>query len=215
MSYPAIRSNHASFIVYLAPENHMALVEISRPVFGVDISIAYATAENFTGAPVYARAGCYLHTDAAAALTEAVRLAGAMGYRFRVFDAFRPTEAQWALWNHTPDPDFLADPRRGSPHSRGVAVDLTLIDETGTALDMGTAFDAFTPLSHHGNTEIGATAQRNRHLLMGIMTTAGWDFYRNEWWHYQLFNSRDYDLVGDAELPEPMMPASAINGETS
>ena len=111
------------------------------------------------------------------------------------------------LWNHTPDPDFLADPRRGSPHSRGIAVDLTLIDQQGQELEMGTAFDAFTSLSHHGNDEITAEAQRNRFLLLGIMTTAGWDFYRNEWWHYQLFNSRDYPLISDDDLPRSMMRA--------
>ena len=192
----------------------MTLIDISQPEFDIEINIAYATAENFTGAPVYSRAGAYLHPDAAAALGEAIRLAAVLNLRIRVFDALRPTEAQWALWSHTPDPEFLADPRRGSPHSRGVAVDLTLIDPQGRDLDMGTGFDAFTPLSHHGNPDIGRDAQRNRHLLMGIMTTAGWDFYRNEWWHYQLFNARDYDLISDSDLPEPMMPASAINGES-
>ncbi|MGB0630353.1 MAG: D-alanyl-D-alanine dipeptidase [Alphaproteobacteria bacterium] len=192
----------------------MTLVEISRPGFDIDFHIAYATADNFTGKAVYARPGCYLHPDAAECLQAAIGLAAVHGLRFRIFDAFRPSEAQWALWNHTPDPEFLADPRRGSPHSRGVAVDLTLIDEEGDALEMGTGFDAFTPLSHHGNMDISAEAQRNRHLLMGIMTTAGWDFYRNEWWHYQLFDSRRYDVLGDATLPTPMMPPDAGRGET-
>lgn len=184
----------------------MSLVEIAPHEFDIEIDIVYATPRNFTGKPVYARPGCYLHRDAAARLAAAVELAALHGLRLRIFDAFRPSEAQWVMWNHTPDPEFLADPRRGSPHSRGVAVDLTLIDGAGRALDMGTGFDAFTPLSHHGNRGIDAEAHRNRHLLLGIMTDAGWDFYRNEWWHYQLFNSRDYDLLGDAGLPEPMMP---------
>ena len=70
---------------------------------------------------------------------------------------------------------------------------------------MGTAFDAFTPASHHGDLGITPEAQRNRAILLGIMTSAGWDFYRNEWWHYQLFGSRDYELLGDAALPEGMM----------
>ena len=82
-----------------------------------------------------------------------------------------------------------------------------LTDLNGTELEMGTDFDAFTPLSHHGAMDISATAQRNRHLLMGIMTTAGWDFYRNEWWHYQLFDSRDYPLLSDSVLDESMMRA--------
>ena len=109
------------------------------------------------------------------------------------------------LWNACPDPDFLADPRRGSPHSRGVAVDVTLLGPDGAELDMGTGFDAFTPLSHHGNCEIAPAAQRNRMLLLGIMSAAGWDFYSKEWWHYQLFDSRRYPLLSDSVLPQGMM----------
>jgi D-alanyl-D-alanine dipeptidase len=184
----------------------MNLIEIAAPDFDVDITLAYATPENFTGEPIYQNAICYLHTEAAEALTRAIETAANLGYRMRIFDAFRPSEAQWVLWNHTPDPDFLADPRRGSPHSRGVAVDLNLTTADGQLLDMGTGFDAFTPKSHHGNTEISKTAQQNRLILLGIMTQAGWDFYRNEWWHYQLFDSRSYPLVSDTEIPKQMMP---------
>lgn len=181
------------------------LVEICQPAFDVDLQLAYATSDNFTGAPVYARAGCYLQGEAAALLRKSIALAKVQGYRFRIFDAFRPAEAQWALWHHTPDPTFLADPRRGSPHSRGVAVDLTLLDGAGQALDMGTEFDAFTPLSHHGNPDISAEAQKNRAILLGIMTAAGWDCYLKEWWHYQLFQPRSFPLLSDSVLPEPMM----------
>lgn len=185
----------------------MTLVHIAPPAFDVDHDIAYATPRNITGKPVYARAGCYLHPDAAEKLALAIAIARPFGLRLRIFDAFRPSEAQWVLWRARPDPNFLADPRRGSPHSRGVAVDLTLIDGAGRALDMGTGFDAFTPLSYHGVTAgIGVAAQRNRLVLLGIMTSAGWDFYRNEWWHYQLFDARRYPVLSDRDLPQPMMP---------
>lgn len=183
------------------------LTPIVLPDYDVDVDIRYATADNFTGKPVYSRVGCYLHPEAAQCLAKAIDLAARQSLRLRIFDAFRPSEAQWTLWNHTPDPHFLADPAKGSPHSRGVAVDLTLLSHAGAELDMGTMFDAFTPLSHHGNTEISAEAQRNRFLLMGIMTTAGWDFYRNEWWHYQLFNSRQYPLLSDADAGTRLMQA--------
>ena len=189
------------------PDSGADLVEIAPPAFHVDLMIAYGGSDNFTGKPVYARPACYLHRDAAVLLTRAVDLAADIGYRLLIFDGFRPTEAQWVLWNHTPDPDFLADPRRGSPHSRGVAVDLTLIDGHSAPLDMGTGFDDFTPLAHHGNHDIPPHAQINRHILLGLMTTAGWDFYRNEWWHYQMFDSRRYSLIGDGELAQPMMPS--------
>jgi D-alanyl-D-alanine dipeptidase len=181
------------------------LVAIAPPDFDVEVSLAYATDANLTGKPVYRNAECWLHHEAAGKLTVAIALAKPLGYRLRIFDALRPVEAQWMLWNVNPDPEFLADPRRGSPHSRGVAVDLTLIDAAGRDLDMGTGFDAFTPLSHHGRTDVSAEAQRNRLLLMGLMITAGWDFYRNEWWHYQLFEARRYPLVADADLLRPML----------
>jgi D-alanyl-D-alanine dipeptidase len=185
----------------------MSLVSIAPPAYDVELALAYATPRNFTGKPVYARAGAYLHRAAAEKLQLAIAIARPFGLRLKIFDAFRPSEAQWVLWKARPDPDFLADPRRGSPHSRGVAVDLTLIDGGGRELDMGTGFDAFTPLSHHAVTAgVGVEAQRNRLVLLGIMTSAGWDFYRNEWWHYQLFNARDYPLLSDRDLPEPMMP---------
>ena len=183
----------------------MLLTEIGKPAFDVELDLAYATTRNFTGAPVYARAACWLNPEAAERLQAAVVLAREIGYRLKIYDAFRPTEAQWKLWRHTPDPDFLADPRRGSPHSRGAAVDLTLLEAGGAALDMGTDFDAFTPLSHHGNTAIAAAAQRNRAILLGLMTAAGWDFYRNEWWHYQLFNSRRFPLLSDSAAATAMM----------
>lgn len=183
----------------------MDIVEITAPAFDVDIALAYATPANITGQPVYRNARCYLNREAARLLARAIELAAPLGLRLRVFDALRPVEAQWALWNADPDPEFLADPRKGSPHSRGVAIDLTLIDGEGRALDMGTDFDAFTPLSHHGRTDVSVAAQRNRFLLMGLMTVAGWDFYRNEWWHYQLFDARRFPLIADVDLPESMM----------
>ena len=183
----------------------MVLSEILTEKHHVELSIKYATADNFTGKPIYRRAGCYLHPEAEILLLNAVKLAKNMSLTLRVFDAFRPSEAQWILWNHTSDPEFLADPRRGSPHSKGAAIDLTLVDSHGNELDMGTSFDAFTPMSHHGNMQVSQKAQYNRALLIGIMTTAGWDFYRNEWWHYQLYQSNKLPILSDSVLEKPMM----------
>jgi D-alanyl-D-alanine dipeptidase len=184
----------------------MSLLEICAPRFDVLFDIAYATQGNFTGKPVYRRPAAYLHEEAAKLLEKACGLARPLGLKIKIFDAFRPSEAQWVLWNHTPDPEFLADPRRGSAHSRGVAVDMTLADAaTGQELDMGTPFDAFTPLSHHASQDIGREAQQNRFLLLGLMSAAGWDFYKNEWWHYQMFEPRRFPVLCDSVLAEGMM----------
>ena len=183
----------------------MTLIEILPKTHSVEVSIEYATANNFTGNVVYQRAACYLHPQAEKLLCKAIKLAEKLSLKLRIYDAFRPSEAQWLLWNHTPDANFLADPHQGSPHSRGAAVDLTLVDLNGQALEMGTKFDEFTMQSHHGNMQISKEAQQNRALLLGIMTTAGWDFYKNEWWHYQLFNAQKLPLLSDSVLDTPMM----------
>lgn len=183
----------------------MSLVEITPSAFNVEIALAYATPDNLTGTPIYTNPICYLHEKAADLLKKSVHLAAPLGLRFKIFDAYRPSEAQWKLWNALPDPEFIADPRRGSPHSRGVAIDLTLIDEAGRELDMGTGFDEAISASHHASLEVGIAAQRNRFVLLGIMMAAGWDNYKNEWWHYQMFNARDFPLIDNATLARPMM----------
>lgn len=184
------------------------LVEITPQTHGVDLDIVYATDRNFTGVPIYRRAACYLHPDTATCLDRAVTFAGRLGLRLKVLDGFRPAEAQWRLWRALPDPRYIADPVRGSPHSMGVAVDLTLTDAAGgDELDMGTGFDDMRPLSWHGTDGLSPTAERNRTLLLGIMTNAGFDFYRNEWWHYQLFSPRGrYPVLSNSVLAEGLMP---------
>ena len=184
----------------------MSLIDISPPALDLVIALAYATPDNLTGRAFYRRdARPYLHPKAAECIGMAIALARPLGYRLKIFDAYRPLQGQWALWNASPDPEFVADPRQGGPHNRGVALDLTLIDAAGHELDMGTGFDAITPLSHHGRTDVSAAAQRNRLVLLGLMTAAGFDYYINEWWHYQLFDARSYPVVEQTELPFPVM----------
>jgi len=181
------------------------LIVISAPEFDVDLDLRYATADNVTGRRLYRRAPCLLNPEAAAALSRAIALARPLGLRLRIFDAFRPIEVQLALCRQFPDSPYVSDPRRGSaPHCRGAAVDLTLLDGRGDPLDMGTGFDDFSEAAHHGTTAVPPTAQRHRALLLGLMTAAGWDFYRREWWHYQLFDPRRHPLLSDSVLDEPM-----------
>lgn len=174
------------------------LLDIAPPAFDVDLDLLYATPDNLTGAPVYRKPVCLLHPDAAARLTAAIALARGIGRRLRVFDAFRPVEAQWLLWKAFPNPEYIADPRLGSNHSRGVAIDLTLADRDGRPLDMGTGFDDMTDRSHHGRTDLTTKQQRNRAALLGVMTAAGWNHYASEWWHYQLPGAEQYPLMTDA-----------------
>ncbi|HEY0297280.1 MAG TPA: D-alanyl-D-alanine dipeptidase, partial [Bordetella sp.] len=126
-----------------------SLVLITPDTHGVEIDLAYATADNFIGKVVYRHAHCLLLAQAEAALRRAVDIARQAGYTLRIFDAYRPPQAQQALWDFLPDARYVADPRRGSNHGRGTAVDLTLVDAGGQALDMGTGFDDMTAASGH------------------------------------------------------------------
>lgn len=173
----------------------MPLKEIAHPF--IDIDLRYATPDNFTQQQIYHHAVAYLHQDALAALVLAAELAHAQGLRLRVLDAYRPSVAQWRLWETLPDPRFVADPRQGSMHTRGVAVDLTLCAANGEPLDMGTAFDEMTEASFHGSTAITATAQHHRRLLLDLMALAGWEHHPYEWWHYNLPDPTRYPLLQD------------------
>lgn len=163
--------------------------------FDVELDIRYATKNNVTGEVFYENSSCYLHQDAIKCLEKAIILAKDQGFKFKIFDGFRPLKAQQFLFDKFPDGDFVSNPKTGAiPHCRGIALDLTLIDENGQELEMGTEFDNFTSKAHHGNQEISTQAQKNRFILMGIMMSSGFDFYQKEWWHYQLFNPREYGV---------------------
>lgn len=183
----------------------LSLVEIDPARDGVLIDLAYATADNVTGQPIYRNPVCCLRREAHDALMRAAALARPIGYGILVFDAFRPQKAQEILWAFNPDPLQVADPATGSNHTRGVAVDLTLIETaTGRPLDMGTGFDAFCKESYHASTAVPAEAQANRFLLLGLMTAAGWTHIESEWWHYQLPGT-GWPLLSDDSAPAPMM----------
>lgn len=172
----------------------MSLIEITEKSHPVELDLRYASTNNFIGQPIYKNARCFLHLDAMPMFEKAIVLAEKQGLRLKIFDTFRPKAAAQALWDYCPNPMYVADPKKGSNHTRGIAIDLTLIDKSGTELPMGTPFDDFTEMSHH-SAILPQNEASNRFLLLGIMMSAGWDFYMNEWWHYQLFSPRDYTLI--------------------
>lgn len=171
------------------------LVNLNNKNSEIIFDLRYATENNFANKILYKNKECLIHKVAYEHLCIAEDIAKKLGYRLKIFDAYRPVYVQKKLWDILPDPNFIAPPEKGSPHSRGVAVDLTLVDRSNNELDMGTDFDEFSRLSYHGCIDISSKSYKNRLLLLGIMTDSGWDFFRNEWWHYQLFNSKKYPII--------------------
>jgi D-alanyl-D-alanine dipeptidase len=174
---------------------HHSLVEITEASHNILLDLRYATKNNITGTRIYHDDRCFIHADASDLLKRSVALARDQGLKVKVFDAYRPRYVQESLWAHCPNPNYVMPPDKGSHHTRGVAIDLTLVDATGQELDMGTDFDDLSLRAHHGSSTVSPKAAANRYLLLGIMISAGWDFFQNEWWHYQVFKAYDYPLV--------------------
>ena len=176
-----------------------SLIPITPETHGVDIDLVYATSRNLTGKPIYQAAHCLLLAPAEAALKRAIGYARDAGFTLRIFDAYRPPQAQQVLWDFLPDPTYIADLSRGSNHSRGTALDLTLLDANGDELDMGTGFDAMTVESAHFHPGLPEHVQRNRLMLLGVMHAAGFAHIKSEWWHYELPGSRALPLIDNSE----------------
>ncbi len=173
------------------------LVEVTERTHPVILDLRYGSQDNFTQQQIYDQSICLLHQQAIPLFEKAVELAAQQNLKFKIFDAFRPQKAQEKLWKIFPDSPYVADPAKGSNHTRGVAIDLTLVDESGQELDMGTPFDDFTTQSHHAG-DCSPQVNANRYTLLGIMMTAGWDLYRVEWWHYQLPEAKSFPLIKES-----------------
>lgn len=166
------------------------LADVQALAPGIRVGLRYATADNFTGAPIAGYEGnhAYLRREAAAALARVERRAEAEGLALYVFDAYRPVRATLAMVDWTERTGRQNLIRDGyiasrSRHNLGLAIDLTLVDAaTGTFLDMGTPFDTFSPAAHTANA--AGRPLENRHHLQRLMEAEGFVNYDQEWWHY-------------------------------
>jgi len=160
----------------------------------VRVDIRYATADNFTKTKIYDCGRCYLRPEAAAAIAKAQDNLSKEGLGLKMFDCYRPSPYQQRLWDKVPDPNYVTPPAKGSMHSRGAAVDLTLVDlTTGKALDMGTPYDFFGPEAHTDYTNHPKTVLDNRIKLRRAMEAVGFQGIRTEWWHFS-YRAQTYPL---------------------
>lgn len=148
--------------------------------------IAYATAENFTGTQIYDCPACWLLKPVAQKLKAAENLAWERGFRLIIYDCYRPAPYQQRLWDAKPDPRYVMHPSKGSYHSRGLAVDLSLLNASDNGiLPMGSDFDHLGHESHWSYTGITQEAKQNREILRWIMESAGFKTISSEWWHFE------------------------------
>lgn len=182
-------------------------VLLSDYVPGIVQEIRYFSTYNFVGDRIdgYEEPVALLTREAARALKNVANEANVMGYRLKVFDAYRPARAvrHFVFWG-IEDLDLRMKPffypnlekqvlfqegyiAKESSHSRGSTVDLTLLDmATGKEVDMGSPFDLFDPLSHPDNRDVTDAQYDNRMLLQNLMVRAGFVPIDCEWWHFTL-----------------------------
>jgi D-alanyl-D-alanine dipeptidase len=148
--------------------------------------LRYATENNFLKAKVYDCAECYTRVKTARALLLANSVLLGKGYKIKFFDCYRPNAVQYKMWAIVPNPQYVANPVKGSIHNKGGAVDITLVTLEGEELDMGTDFDFFGKRAYHDNLDLPKAVLNNRLLLKETMEKYGFWSIRTEWWHYNL-----------------------------
>ena len=177
------------------PEAVDAWVDLGDSAPSILQDIRYATDNNFLKQQIYDCGKCWMRAEAAKALMGVQRELQKKNKGLLVFDCYRPRPMQKRLWEVMPDPRYVSPPSKGSNHTRGLAVDLTIVDSLGKALDMGTDFDFFGKEAWHTNTQLSENILENRKLLKGTMETNGFKSIRTEWWHYSFLTKTKHTLA--------------------
>jgi D-alanyl-D-alanine dipeptidase len=177
------------------------LVELVKLDTTLKLDIRYATSNNFVGQPVYKEARAFLQKDAAEALKRVNTKLKSLGYGLLVFDGYRPWSVTKLFYDVTSKENkkFVADPKEGSRHNRGCAVDVSLYDlHTKKEIQMPGVYDEMTERSYYDY--LGGTDEqkRTRDLLISKMQEEGFTVYKYEWWH---FDYKDWQLYRITNLP--------------
>ena len=165
--------------------NDTSWVDLERLDPSIEMDLRYATTNNFMELQIYDCPKCYLRLAVAKALLKAQQKLKDQQLGFKMFDCYRPQSAQYKLWEKVPDPRYVSPPSRGSMHSRGGALDLTIIDlQSKEALKMGTEYDYFGRKAYWVYKDFPQEILDNRQLLLSTLKEFGFKTVTTEWWHF-------------------------------
>lgn len=171
------------------------LVEVKDHIPRILLDIRYATENNFTGKKVYPSARCFLRYSVVKALSKVQKELQSMGLQLMIFDGYRPRSVQYIFWEIMPDERYVLNPKKGSRHNRGAAVDLTLADLYGQPLKMPSEYDDFSEKAHVNYQNCDNESKKNRDLLQNIMTKNGFHSFETEWWHFDFTGWERFPLL--------------------
>ncbi|NTW48260.1 MAG: D-alanyl-D-alanine dipeptidase [Chlorobiales bacterium] len=192
---PIFISLFSATVAFAQPEQD--LVEVRKINPSIRVELRYAASDNFTGKPIYENARCLLRRAVAERLSRVQKRLEKQGFGLKIWDAYRPVSAQEKLWKVTPPKRrlYVSNPAKGSKHSRGAAVDLTLVDLKGNDLPMPTEYDAFTVRAQSNYSQLSKEVVQNRTTLHNAMKAEGFIPASGEWWHFSDPGWRKYPLL--------------------
>ncbi|MFM6923881.1 MAG: M15 family metallopeptidase [Ferruginibacter sp.] len=181
----------------IAKDPSKKMVDLKQTNATLLFDLRYAGKNNFTHQKLYPSIKTtYMRKAAADSLAVVQQELNKKGLGLKIFDAYRPYSVTEKLWEPVKDDRYAADPKKGSGHNRGIAVDLTIIRLTNKEeLNMGTGFDNFSDTAHHSFNNLPDTILQNRLLLKASMEKHGFKELDTEWWHYYLPNTTRYELL--------------------
>ena len=174
------------------------LVELIKLDSTILLDIRYATKNNFVGQPVYKEARAFLQKDAAEALKKVNTKMHPLGYGLLVFDGYRPWDVTKLFYDVTSKENkkFVADPKEGSRHNRGCAIDVSLYDlVTKKEIEMPGVYDEMTERSYFDYTGGTEEQRKIRDILIAAMQEEGFTVYKYEWWHYDYKDWQQYRIT--------------------
>lgn len=192
----AVIDNQADYNKSVSANPDKQLVELKKFIPGIRLDIRYATKNNFAKQAVYAQARAFARLPVAKSLKSVQAELKKQGLGLKIFDGYRPYSVTVKFFEIASDKNFVANPKDGSRHNRGCAIDLTLIDlKTGKDLNMPTPYDSFAAAASPNYKNLSADVIRNRDLLIGVMERNGFRVLDNEWWHFDFKGWKNFELM--------------------
>jgi D-alanyl-D-alanine dipeptidase len=173
------------------------LVELVKLDTSLHLDIRYAASNNFVGKPVYKEARAFLQRPAAEALVYVNNKLKSLGYGLLIFDGYRPWSVTKLFWDMTPTENkkFVANPKDGSRHNRGCAIDLSLYEiASGKEVQLTSQYDEMSERSYPGYTGGTIEQRKLRDLLRSKMEANGFTVYEFEWWHFDYKDWKSYGI---------------------
>lgn len=189
-------SGPAAYYKEVKSDPNKRLVEIKKYIPGIVLDIRYATINNFMHRQMYPQARAFTRLPVVLALRQVEADLKKQGLGLKIYDAYRPYAVTVKFYEMAHDTNFVADPRKGSKHNRGCAIDLSLIDlKTGRELDMPTGFDSFSKSAAADYPNLSKREIYNRTLLKNAMQAHGFKVMPTEWRHFDFNGWQNYELL--------------------